>query len=113
MRVMGCWILNALVLAFGVHHTGVGAAVPVAGHHGGGCIGCADDHPADAASTMTLAACLALLATAIGVSSLRRRLVRIPVVVASRGGRSVCRPITGPRAPPNARSAPVLSVLRC
>lgn len=113
MRVMGRWILIALVLAFGVHHTGVGAAVPVAGHHGGGCIGCADDHPADAASTMALAACLALLATAIGMPSLRRRPVRMPVMVAARGGRSASRPLSGPRAPPSARGAPVLSVLRC
>ncbi len=113
MRAMGRWILIVLVLAFGVHHTGMGAAVPVVGHHGGACPGCVDDHPADAASTMALAACLALLAAAIGVPSLRRRLVRVLVVAAGGAGRAVSQPVTGPRAPPNSRSAPVLSVLRC
>jgi hypothetical protein len=113
MSFMGRWILIVLVLAFGVHHTGLGATAPVVGHHGGACIGCVDDHPADTASTMALAACLALLVTAIGVPSLRRRLVRMLVVAAGGGGRMVPHPVTGPRAPPNSRSAPVLSVLRC
>jgi hypothetical protein len=113
MNVMARWILIVLVLAFGAHHTGLGAAAPVVGHHGGACPGCVDDHPADATSTMALAACLALLATAIGVPSLRRRLVRILVVAAGRRGRTVSDPVTGPRAPANSRSAPVLSVLRC
>lgn len=114
MGAMGRWILIVLVVAFAVHHTGLGAAAPGVGHHGGACIGCADDHPADTASTMALAACLALLATAIGVPSFRRRLVRLLAIAEGGGrGRAAPRPVTGPRAPPNSRHAPVLSVLRC
>lgn len=110
---MGRGILIVLVLALGVHHTSLVTVSPAAGHHAGACIGCIDDHPADSSPGMILAACLALLVTAVCVPSLRRRLVRLLVASTAGGGRIVSRPVAVPRAPPGSWGVSRLCVLRC
>lgn len=112
--------LLMLALVFGVHHTALAATAPAHVDHGVVCTTC-ETGPSDAhdlgmgASTVggLIGACLALLAAAVGIPSLRRRLARRPIDAsgARRGVRRPPRPAPSPgvRAP----SLPDLCVRRC
>jgi hypothetical protein len=111
------YVLVALALAFGVHHTAVATALPGhALHHQDACADCSGgDRESGIAGGDLIAACLALIATFAGIPSLRR------LALALWRGRSswdrrqgTWRAIGAPRAPPAATGGTIrLCVLRC
>ena len=111
------YMLVALALAFGVHHTAVATAMPGhAPHHQDVCADCTgSDHDSGIAGGDLIAACIALIAAFAGVRSLRGFAVSL---FRGRGSwdrrQGAWRAIEAPRAPPAATKATIrLCVLRC
>jgi hypothetical protein len=111
------YMLVALALAFGVHHTAVATVLPGhAHHHQDACADCSGgDRDSGIAGGDLIAACLALVAAFAGVPSLRGFVVSL---LRGRGPgdrrQGAGRAIEASRAPPAAIKATIrLCVLRC